>query len=153
MIGVPRHGDIDSRSVSLETTSSAPTSAARSRIRSILASRATSRQQLRQVGLVVLLLPIFGTELIAGIVLLASPDSSTSAQVIGYALVVSLLVGVARSWELVGARGGGLIASIMTLAAGRLQVRDDKAGDPDGAVSSGSEDSPGNELLRTESGE
>jgi len=33
MIGVPRHGDIDSRSVSLETMSSAPTSAARSRIR------------------------------------------------------------------------------------------------------------------------
>jgi hypothetical protein len=33
MIGVPHHGDIDSRSVSLETTSSAPTSAARSRIR------------------------------------------------------------------------------------------------------------------------
>ena len=122
-------------------------------IRSILASQATSRQQLRQVGLVVLLLLIFGTELIAGIVLLASPDSSTSAQVIGYVLVASLLVGVARSWELVGARGGGLIASLMTLAAGRLQVRDDKAGDPDGAVSSGSEDSPGNELLRTESGE
>ena len=122
-------------------------------IRSILASQATSRQQLRQVGLVVLLLLIFGTELIAGIVLLARPDSSTSAQVIGYALVVSLLVGVARSWELVGARDAGLIASIMTLAAGRLQVRDDEAGGPDGAVSSGSEDSPGNELLRTESGE
>jgi hypothetical protein len=33
MIGVPRHGDIDSRSVSLETMSRAPTSAARSRIR------------------------------------------------------------------------------------------------------------------------
>ena len=33
MMGVPRHGDIDSRSVSLETMSSAPTSAARSRIR------------------------------------------------------------------------------------------------------------------------
>jgi hypothetical protein len=33
MIGVPRHGDIDSRSVSLETMSSAPTSAAKSRIR------------------------------------------------------------------------------------------------------------------------
>lgn len=33
MIGVPRHGDIDSRSVSLDTTISAPTSAARSRIR------------------------------------------------------------------------------------------------------------------------
>ncbi len=33
MIGVPRQGDIDSRSVSLDTTISAPTSAARSRIR------------------------------------------------------------------------------------------------------------------------
>ena len=33
MIGVPRHGDIDSRSVSFETMMSAPTSAARSRIR------------------------------------------------------------------------------------------------------------------------
>src|SRR5436190_5508700 len=32
MIGVPSHGDIDSRSVPLETMSSAPTSAARSRI-------------------------------------------------------------------------------------------------------------------------
>jgi hypothetical protein len=122
-------------------------------IRSILASQATSRQQLRQVGLVVLLLLIFSTELIAGIVLLARPDSSTSAQVIGYALVVSLLVGVARSWELVGARDTGLIASIMTLAAGRAQGKDDEADDPDGAVSSGSEDGPGNELLRTESGE
>ena len=122
-------------------------------IRSIWASRATSRQQLRQVGLVVLLLLIFGTELIAGIVLLARPDSSTSAQVIGYALVTSLLVGVARSWELVGARGTGLIASIITLAAGRAEVMDDDSGDPDGAVSSGSEDSPGNEFLRTESGE
>jgi hypothetical protein len=33
MIGVPRHGDTDSKSVSLETISSAPTSAARSRMR------------------------------------------------------------------------------------------------------------------------
>jgi hypothetical protein len=61
-------------------------------------------------------------------VLLARPDSSTSAQVIGYALVVSLLVGVARSWELVGARDRGLIASIMTLAAGRAEVMDDDSG-------------------------
>src|ERR1700730_3694793 len=33
MIGVPRHGDIDKRSESLDTKMSAPTSAARSRIR------------------------------------------------------------------------------------------------------------------------
>jgi hypothetical protein len=90
-------------------------------VRSILISQATFRQQLRQLGLVVFLVLIFGTELIAGIVLLARPDSSTSAQVLGYALVASLLVGVARSWELVGERDTGLIASIMILAAGRPQ--------------------------------
>ena len=88
-------------------------------IRSILISQATFRQQLRQLGLAVFLVLIFGTELIAGIVLLARPDSGTSTQVIGYALVASLLVGVARSWELVGERDTGLIASIMTLTAGR----------------------------------
>jgi hypothetical protein len=114
-------------------------------IRSILVSQATFRQQRRQLGLVVLLVLIFGTELIAGIVLLARPDSSTSAQVIGYALVSSLLVGVARSWELVGERDTGLIASIMTLAAGRPHVTGDGAGDPSAAAGSGSEDSPGSE--------
>lgn len=121
-------------------------------VRSILASEATPRQQLRQLGLVALLVFIFGTELIAGIVLLARPDSSTPAQVIGYALVTSLLVGVARSWELVGERDTGLIASIATLA-GRPHVLDNGPGDPAGAASSGSEESPGDELLPTESGE
>lgn len=120
-------------------------------IRSILASRATSHEQLRQFGLVVLLLLIFGTELIAGIVLLARPNAS--AQVIGYALVASLLVGVTRSWELVGARDTGFFASVMTLVAGRPHALDDEAGDAGAVASSRSEDSPGNGLLRTESGE
>lgn len=122
-------------------------------IRSILVSQATFRQQLRQLGLVVLLVLIFGAELIAGIALLARPDSSASAQVIGYALVASLLVGVARSWELVGERDTGLIASIMTLSTGRPHVMDNEAGDPGAAASRGSGESPGNELLRTEPGE
>jgi hypothetical protein len=105
-------------------------------IRSILVSHATFRQERQQLGLVVLLVLIFGAELIAGSVLLARPESSTSAQVIGYAVVASLLVGVARSWELVGERDTGLFASIMTLAAGRPHVTDDDAGDPGAAASS-----------------
>jgi hypothetical protein len=106
-------------------------------IRSILVSQATFRQQRRQLGLVALLVLIFGAELTAGIVLLARPDSSTSAQVIGYALVASILVGVARSWELVGERDTSLIASIMTLAARRPHVMDDDADDAGTAASSG----------------
>lgn len=121
-------------------------------LRSILASRATTRQRLRQVELGVLLLLIFGTELTAGIVLVARPDSNESAQLIGYALVASVLVGIARAWELVGARDTGLIASITTLA-GRPQVSEDEAGDPAGAASPEPEDIPGNQLWRTGSQE
>jgi hypothetical protein len=98
-------------------------------IRSIIASRASRRQQLRQVGLVILLVLIFGTELVAGILLLARPESSNCTEVIGYALVSSLLLGVARSWELVGERDTGLVASLLTLAVGHPDLLAGEAGD------------------------
>jgi hypothetical protein len=37
-------------------------------------------------------------------------------QLIGYALVTSLLVGIARAWELVGGVDTGIIASLVVLA-------------------------------------
>jgi hypothetical protein len=85
-------------------------------IRSILASRSTAYHRLGQLGLIVLLLLIFGTELVAGIAVLAAPASTTALQAIGYALVTSLIVGIARAWELVGERDTGLTASILALA-------------------------------------
>jgi hypothetical protein len=84
-------------------------------IRSIRASGSTSRQQRRQIGLIVLLLLIFGTELVCGIAVIARPAAVSWVQAIGYALVSSLLVGVARAWELVGDRDLGLTASLAVL--------------------------------------
>jgi hypothetical protein len=84
-------------------------------VRSILSSQATRREQLRQLELILLLLLIFGTELITGIIAIASPGSSTAVQVISYALVASLLVGIARAWELVGERNTGILASLAVL--------------------------------------
>lgn len=84
--------------------------------RSILSSRSTTGQRLGQLWLVVLLLLIFGTELAAGIVLLADSRRSTPVELISYALVASLLVGVARAWELVGARDTGIVASLAVLS-------------------------------------
>lgn len=55
------------------------------RMRSILSSQSTQRQQLRQLGLITLLLLIFGTELVSGISLIADPRRGTPLQVIGYA--------------------------------------------------------------------
>ncbi|HMH94085.1 MAG TPA: hypothetical protein VK586_23770, partial [Streptosporangiaceae bacterium] len=59
---------------------------------------------------------IFGTELVNGITLLASPASTNPVAIISYALVASVLVGIGRAWELVGARDTGIFASIAVLA-------------------------------------
>jgi hypothetical protein len=93
-------------------------------IRSILTSRATPRQEMAQIGLIFLLLLIFGTELICGIIVLANPRQTTAVQVIGYALVTSVIVGIARAWELVGERDTGLTASLAVLT-GRARGPDD----------------------------
>lgn len=85
-------------------------------LRTILSSRATAGLRLGQTGLVVLLLLIFGTELGYGIAALIRPDSRHLVENISYALVTSVLVGIARAWELVGDRDTGILASIAVLA-------------------------------------
>ena len=86
-------------------------------VRSIRDSGATPRQQLRQVGFAVLLLLIFGAELAGAITLLAgSTEAITPLEIIGYALVASLVFGVARAWELVGEWNTNLTVSIAVLA-------------------------------------
>ena len=99
-------------------------------VRSVVTSRATTSQKLRQLELIVLLLLIFGTELIAGIAVLANSASSGPVQSIGYALIGSILVGVARAWELVGEIDTGILASLATLL-GRGRAPDADAAPPD----------------------
>jgi hypothetical protein len=84
-------------------------------MRSILSSPSTLHRRRRQLGLIILLLLIFGVELAEGIVLIADPHRIGPVQVIGNALVASLLTGIARAWELVGDRDTGIIASIAVL--------------------------------------
>jgi hypothetical protein len=84
--------------------------------RTIWSSPATARQRVRQAGLGFLLLLIFGTELVGGIILLAQPGRSTPLELIAAALVSSLLVGVARAWELVGTIDTGIFASLVVLS-------------------------------------
>ena len=85
-------------------------------MRSILTSTATlHRQRWGQLGLFALLLLIFGMELACGIAVIAGPRRGEPVQLIGYALVTSLLVGIARAWELVGGVDTGIIASLVVL--------------------------------------
>lgn len=101
--------------------------------RSIFSSSSTTRQRFRQLGLLNLLVLIFGTELVVGIILIADPRRITAVDVLCDALVVSLLVGIARAWELVGDRDTSIIASLAVLtnhAPGTVgQDAVDRAGD------------------------
>jgi hypothetical protein len=104
-------------------------------LRSILSTGSTLRGQWRQYLLVTFLMLIFGTELVSGIVAITHAGSSAPLQVIGYALVTSLLVGIARAWELVGDRDTGILASLAVLTGHKAS--------PDGFPPSGTGSVPG----------
>jgi hypothetical protein len=96
-------------------------------IRSIVSSHAGPALVRGQVGLILILLLICFTELIAGVVVIGNPASGTSVQVIGYAVVTSLLVGIGRAWEFIGERDTGILASLGTLVGrGHPQAGDDR---------------------------
>jgi hypothetical protein len=113
-------------------------------VRSIRASGSPARQQLFQLELIGLLLLIFVTELVAGIIVIASPHSGDAVQFIGYALITSLIVGISRAWELVGDRDTGLGASIAVLLGRRppaeAAIEDLKRGGTGGDRRAGSGD-------------
>jgi hypothetical protein len=104
-------------------------------VRSIFSSRSMLRLHWRrQAGLIALLLLIFGTELINGIGAVASPRDAAPVQTIAYAVVASLLVGIARAWELVGDRDTGIVASIAVLTGHQRPLDGDVADAPDEEV-------------------
>lgn len=70
----------------------------------------------RQIGLAVLLFAVFGLELAGGIALIADPRNADAAERLGNLLVVLLLIGIARAWELIGDWETGMFASIAVLA-------------------------------------
>jgi hypothetical protein len=85
-------------------------------VRSIYESAHDHQLVFKQLGLVVLLLSTFGCELGSGIALIESPHSATALDVLKNVLVASLLIGIARAWELVGARDTGLFSSLAVLS-------------------------------------
>ncbi len=85
-------------------------------VRSILTSPDVSAEQAwRQAGLIVLLLAAFGAELACGIGLISNNTAVFGPTFLSYTLIVLLLIGIARAWELVGNRDTGVFASIAVL--------------------------------------
>jgi hypothetical protein len=80
-------------------------------------------QRRAQVILILLLLTNFGFELVYGIDLIGHPYRTGAREAIGYVLVASLLMGIARSWELVGEWDTGLVSSIALLTGFRSMTQ------------------------------
>jgi hypothetical protein len=74
-----------------------------------------------QIALVVGLLVVFGFQTFNGIELIINPHQSGALDVIADVLIVSLLIGIARSWELVGDWNAGIVASITRLVGHQPQ--------------------------------
>jgi hypothetical protein len=97
-------------------------------LRSIFESTHNRRLIQKQMGLIVLLLATFSFELGSGIVLIDSPHSRTALDVLENVVAASLLIGIARAWELVGARDTGLFSSLAALSGrDRASHSDDSA--------------------------
>ena len=85
-------------------------------VRSMLADPAGRRRIRGQLGLIGLLMATFTAELVTGFVVLGNGRNSAGLDVLSNVVVASLLIGVARAWELVGDRDTGIISSIAALA-------------------------------------
>ncbi len=85
--------------------------------RSIFANKSTPQsRRWRQLSWIVLYLLVFGFELAIGLSLLLDSRRNSHRGLLSDLLVASLLMGVARAWELVGRRDSGIISSLAVLA-------------------------------------
>ena len=84
-------------------------------IRATVALPAPLRQRGPQAFLILGLLVIFGLQIFFGVALVLHPHETGALKAIAYVLVASLLVGIGRSWELVGDWDTGLFSSMARL--------------------------------------
>jgi hypothetical protein len=98
-------------------------------IRTTFAVTELRAQRRPQLYLVVLLLLAFGFELMYGIELIVDPRRSGAVTTIGDLLIASLLIGIARAWELVGDWDTGIVSSIALLTGRKSMVQGSGDGD------------------------
>ena len=96
-------------------------------VRTVFSLHLPGRQRRSQISLLVVLLAVFGLQLGRGVQLLVDRRNAGAVASVGDILIVSLLVGIGRSWEFVGQWDTGVMASI-----GRLIRHPDQVPDDDG---------------------
>jgi hypothetical protein len=84
-------------------------------LRTTLTLPPTQQRRRPQFFLMAGLVGVFGFQVFSGVRLIANPDRSGALVGLGDVLIVSLLIGIARAWELVGSWDTGLASSISVL--------------------------------------
>ncbi len=92
-------------------------------MRSILVNPSMQHRRARHITFTVLLLVFFGFQLDTGIELLINPRSTNWLASLSNLLVISLILGIARSWELVGGRDTGIFSSLAVLIGHDLSTQ------------------------------
>jgi hypothetical protein len=100
-------------------------------LRSIMADPAGRARVLGQLGLIMLLLGVFGIELVSAIVLIVHPGNASAIEWLGNLLVACLIIGVYRAWELVGDRDTSIFSSIAALSGHERHLGGSVAGPAD----------------------
>jgi hypothetical protein len=94
-------------------------------VRTTLTLPALRPQRRPQLYLIIILLVAFGFELALGIELVVNPHRSSLLAQIGNVLIASLLIGIARAWELVGDWDTGITSSIALLRGHKSALQGD----------------------------
>jgi hypothetical protein len=81
-------------------------------LRTTLSLPAALQRRRPQFALMGGLVLVLGFQLFAGVELIRTPHDRTPLDTIGYVLVASLLLGIGRSWEMVGDRDTGILTSL-----------------------------------------
>jgi hypothetical protein len=84
-------------------------------IRTTFTQPVREQRRWHQVLLIFGLLAVFGFQIVYGLRLIHNPSARGPLEIVGDVLIASLLIGIGRAWELVGAWNAGMFASIRYL--------------------------------------
>lgn len=91
-------------------------------VRTTLTLPGPQQRRRPQVVLITILLVTFGLELLYGIELILDSNRHSALDNVGYVLITSLLIGIARAWELVGNWDTSIVSSIALLVGRRPAI-------------------------------
>jgi hypothetical protein len=91
-------------------------------VRTTLAVPRVQQRRRPQLALVVFLFLTFGFELLSGIQLIVNSHRNGAVGQLGDVLIASLLIGIARAWELVGQWDTGILSSVALLVGHKARI-------------------------------